>query len=1068
MTADELPIGLHERLLTKRLASTLVHIDDTKMRVVLGDLDPGSAADRVAQHLAPLIAASINDESDAARVERAAHFATALVRALADSGVDESVLDEVLVDPPRLLRAIERLQPDGSPRAIDQPLTPLGDTTVLTNAPGEPKVGYELRAEIASADRVDVVMAFIRWSGVRPLIDVIRRHCADGKRVRVLTTTYTGSTEQRALDELRSAGAEIRVSYDTTHTRLHAKAWIFHRETGFSTAYVGSSNLTASAQISGLEWNVRIAAARNPDAVEKVVAVFESYWDAGGFVEYVPEEFAARVPRTGSELVSFVGPVELELRPFQEGLLEQLELAREQGHRRNLLVAATGTGKTVMAAVDYARLRKRLPRDRLLFVAHRKEILEQSLLTYRLALRDASFGELWVGDARPARFEHVFASVQSLNATGLGSIEPSQFDVVVVDEFHHAPAPSYERILDHLQPRELLGLTATPERSDGLDVLRHFEGRIAAELRLWDAIDQQYLAPFSYYGVHDGLDLTSVPWRRGQGYDVAALTNVMTADHVWARRVIEKLSQYVGDPASMRALGFCVSISHAQFMAAQFAAAGLSAVAISGETDANARRESLERLRNGTLQIVFSVDLFNEGVDVRDVDTLLLLRPTDSPVLFIQQLGRGLRKAEGKICTVLDFVGNHRKEFRFDRRFRALVGGTRRELERQVQRGFPFLPAGCTLELEPKAQEEVLRSIREAVPGDWRSRRAELASLAANRDIDLRGFLEETDLELEDIYASGRSWTELRRSVGLVTEPAGPAEPALLRALGRMLHIDDPQRLDAYRSLLTGDFAPDLARLSDPEKRLLRMAAASLGGIPAGSSLDHAVENLWQHAQVRREFGELLDVLPERVRHATPALGIPGVPLRVHARYTRTEILAAFGVGDAALPPEWREGVRWNEEARTDVFAFTLDKSDDNFSPTTRYRDYAISPTRIHWESQSTTSSESPVGLRYRNHQRLGTNVVLFARLRASERAFWSRPGELRSTRRQSSHRVRLGARAPPSCRPLHGVCGRRGVTAFNSSIRFVRAASHTRSAVWCPHDSAARSRHTDTMGRQP
>ncbi len=1007
MSADELPVGLHERLLTKRLLSALEHIDATKKSVVLGDLDPGSAADRVARHLAPLIAASINDESDASRVARAAEVAATLIRTLAESGVDTSVLDETLVDPPRLLHAIQQLQPDGLPHAIEQPLTPLSDTTVLTNAPGEPKVGYELRAEIASADSVDVVMAFIRWSGVRPLIDVIRQHCAEDKRLRVLTTTYTGSTEQRALDELRDAGAEIKVSYDTTHTRLHAKAWIFHRETGFSTAYVGSSNLTASAQISGLEWNVRIAAARNPDAVDKIAAVFESYWDAGGFLEYVPEEFAARVPRPGGEFVSLLGPIELELRPFQEALLEQLELAREQGHRRNLLVAATGTGKTVMAAVDYARLRKTLPRDRVLFVAHRKEILEQSLLTYRVALRDASFGELWVGDARPSRFEHVFASVQSLNAVGLGSIEPDYFDVVVVDEFHHAPAPSYERILDHVRPRELLGLTATPERSDGLDVLRHFEGRIAAELRLWDAIDQQYLAPFSYYGVHDGLDLTSVPWRRGRGYDVTALTNVMTADHIWARRVIEKVRQYIGDPARMRALGFCVSVSHAQFMADQFAQAGLKAVAVSGETGADERRVALDGLRNGSHQIVFSVDLFNEGIDVRDVDTLLLLRPTDSPVLFIQQLGRGLRKAEGKICAVLDFVGNHRKEFRFDRRFRALVGGSRRELERQVQRGFPFLPAGCTLELEPKAREEVLRSIREAIPSDWRSRRAELASLAARGDLDLRGFLEETGLELEDIYASGRSWTELRRAVGLPTEPAGPAEPTLLRALGRMLHIDDSQRLAAYRSLLSGADAPDLDQLSEPERRLLRMAVASLGGTRAGSSLAATVANLWRHPQVRRELGELLDLLPDRVSHVTPDLGIAAVPLRVHARYTRTEILAAFGVGDAALPPEWREGVRWIEGERTDVFAFTLDKSDGNFSPTTRYRDYAISPTRIHWESQSTTSSESPVGQRYINHEKLGTNVVLFARLRASERAFWCL-GRARYVRHEGDRPVAL------------------------------------------------------------
>ena len=226
-------------------------------------------------------------------------------------------------------------------------------------------------------------------------------------------------------------------------------------------------------------------------------------------------------------------------------------------------------------------------------------------------------------------------------------------------------------------------------------------------------------------------------------------------------------------------------------MADRFREAGIDAVAVSGETDAADRRAALDGLRAGSTQVVFSVDLFNEGVDVRDADTLLLLRPTDSPVLFIQQLGRGLRKAEGKICTVLDFVGNHRKEFRFDRRFRALLGGSRTDLQRQIELGFPFLPAGCHLELEPIAQEIVLRSLREAVPSDWRSRQQELAALG---DVSLSTYLSETGLDLDDIYTSKRSWSDLRRAVGLATAPAGPAEDALLRAVGRLLHIDDAQR----------------------------------------------------------------------------------------------------------------------------------------------------------------------------------------------------------------------------------------------------------------------------------
>jgi hypothetical protein len=269
----------------------------------------------------------------------------------------------------------------------------------------------------------------------------------------------------------------VLVSYDLSTTRLHAKAWVFHRRSGFSTAYVGSSNLTHSAQVTGVEWNLRVSAARNRGVIDKFGAVFDSYWSGGDFVPYEPDQFEEEQRRagrtdTGPQVV--LSPIELRALPFQDRLLELIEVSRQRGHHRNLLVSATGTGKTVMAALDYARLRDRLHRSRLLFIAHREEILTQSLATFRYALRDPSFGELWVGGVRPTHFEHVFASIQSLTASGLDALSPFHFDVVIVDEFHHAAAASYQRVLDHLAPLELLGLTATPERSDGLPILSWF------------------------------------------------------------------------------------------------------------------------------------------------------------------------------------------------------------------------------------------------------------------------------------------------------------------------------------------------------------------------------------------------------------------------------------------------------------------------------------------------------------------------------------------------------------------------------------------------------------------
>lgn len=984
--------GLYESLITQTLEATLEQLDErlTPERSVLRMAEAG---DRLALHLSQVVERAVADLPDRERVDRGLRLAQRLVDTIASELGNDELRSEAPVLQESVLRALRARRPDGSLEELRPPLTPLLDTTLLTNAPGEPRVLHELLNEIHSADRIDAVIAFVRLSGIRPFLEVLRRHCEQGRSLRILTTTYTGSTEARALEALARTGAEIRVSYDTSMTRLHAKAWLFHRESGLSTAYIGSSNLTHSAQVTGIEWNVRASRARNAPVIDKVAAVFEAYWEGGDFEPFDAEAFTARSDEARDRDRPALSPVEIRLEPFQERLLEQVELARDQGRHRNLLVSATGTGKTVMAAVDYARLRERLPRSRLLFVAHRKELLEQSLATYGQALRDREFGELWVGGQRPRQWEHVFASIQSLSRASLEHLAPDHFDVVVVDEFHHAAAQSYQRFLDHVRPRELLGLTATPERADGLSVLDWFGGRIAAEMRIWDAIDQHRLVPFEYLGIHDGSDLRAIPWKRGQGYDVDGLTKLYTANDAWARLVFDQLRQRVDSLQTMRALAFCVGVDHAHFMARLFRSFGVEAAAVTGATPADERDRQLRRLREGELRMLFSVDLFNEGVDLPNVDTLLLLRPTDSPTLFLQQLGRGLRKAPGKACClVLDFVGLHRKEFRFDRRLGALLPGSRKALAEQIQSGFPFLPAGCHIDLEPKAREIVLRSIREAVPSRWPAKVDELRALAAEGRGSLRDFLEHSGLELEEVYSPSRSWSDLQEAAGLPVAAEGPAERVLRRACGRLLHVDDSLRLDAYRRLLEADEPPAQVDLGRHEGRLTRMLVASIcdQAVTKEESLEQGLSLLWQHPQVRAELRELLDVLATRIDHRHGTLERhPSVPLRIHARYSRIEILGAFQPDPRAKVPPWQTGLYWLEDERADLLAFTLDKTNGHFSPTTRYRDYAISRELIHWESQSVTRADSETGRRYREHARRGSSILLFARERQDQRAFW-------------------------------------------------------------------------------
>lgn len=320
--------GVYETLVTRRIERLLSELDAALFADV-GDLRSSDAGDRLSRHVAELIRVAIEALPEEEHTAAATGLVIDLVARLAELSDGAVGPSDHPVGKGRVLGEITRRRPDGSTAALERPLTPLLDTTILTNSHGEPQVGRELLAECRSADRIDVLVAFVRFSGIRAMLDALREAVGQGRAVRVLTTTYTNSTEARALDALTDLGAEVRVSYDTSLTRLHAKAWLFHRASGYSTAYIGSSNLTFAAQQTGLEWNVRVSGVRNPDVVEKMSAVFDSYWQNGDFVPYDREEFLARTTLDQRDRLA-LPDIELVLRPFQEQLLDQLDLARSR------------------------------------------------------------------------------------------------------------------------------------------------------------------------------------------------------------------------------------------------------------------------------------------------------------------------------------------------------------------------------------------------------------------------------------------------------------------------------------------------------------------------------------------------------------------------------------------------------------------------------------------------------------------------------------------------------------------------------------------------------------------
>jgi len=982
-----LPHGVYEHVVTAGLDRRLRPIEPARVRRVR--LDPADAHEVLTRHLAALVRQALRAAGhgeDAGTVARQVELANQIAAAIAE------VAPPNVTDPADLVAASHDLlhaiapppRPPAPPAFPPRPSVPMSTSALLVNAPGQPNVGTELRHEIASADRVDLLCAFIKWEGLRiveePLRDLIRR----GGQLRVLTTTYLGVTQRKALDRLVDLGAQVRVSFETRSTRLHAKAWLFRRNTGLDCAYVGSSNLSRTALLDGLEWNVRLSAIEQPHLIDAFALTFDQYWHDGDFEPYDPardgnrlDQALARERRGPTDL-----PVEiaaLEVRPwtFQAEILDELEAERTIHDRwHNLVVMATGTGKTVVAALDYRRLRQHEKVDSLLFVAHREEILRQSLSTFRQVMRDGTFGELMIRGAVPTEWRHVFASIQSLSNVQL---DADRFDMVIVDEFHHAAAATYTRLLNSLRPKVLLGLTATPERADGQDVTRWFGNRIAAQLRLWEALERNILVPFHYFGIHDDVSLEHLRFRRGKGYDEQELSNLYTGNDARVRLILAALAEKVADLGAMRAIGFCVSIPHARFMATKFTEAGIPSLAVTAQSSALERQHARRALEAGTVKVLFTVDLYNEGVDIPAIDTVLFLRPTESATVFLQQLGRGLRRADGKSClTVLDFIGAQHADFRFDLRFRALTGVSRRRLEDEITQGFPTLPAGCSIQLDRVAQRLVLENVRRSLRINWAGYATELRRLGP--ETTLERFLDEMGIELTDLYRPDQGgWTGLRRAAGFDQRPPGPDDAALGRRISRLLHIDDPERLRHLRDVLaTGGV---LGPADDPRQARLRdMLRISLFGLSAANAANATPQggaaDLVPHPSRREELAELADALYRRIRRVTLPLDPDGpVPLHIHARYRRDEVLAAFGD-----PQHLREGVHYVKAAKADLFFVTLHKTEAHFSPTTMYADRAITPELFQWESQSTLTAKAPTAQRYIHHEELGSTVHLFLR----------------------------------------------------------------------------------------
>lgn len=997
-------------------------------------LQPAEYVDFLTQHLARQIGERLEQHAKAEDYE-------SMVKMIAD------IEKQVIGNPNSFDFPISAVQywHDEQPLPLLQNGMLLSQPSLITNQGYEVNNFYKtLKYEMLTADRVDFMVSFIRWSGLQLLVRSLDDLRNKGKKVRILTSTYMNVTEPKALSALlEMEHVEVKV-FDTGRVSFHTKAYLFARDSEMNTVIIGSSNLSHSALQTGYEWNVKLPSDNYLRIYQRAQQIFNEMWEDSKAISltaewiecYKRKYLESRASKSGTSLINSTTEivnylitdlnnnpgvqnklvdsdvVEEKITPnkMQQKALDALKETRKQGHDKGVVIAATGTGKTYLSAFDVIEMGAK----RVLFVAHRDELLENARETFVSVMGDhEQFGKL-TGQSKDWDRPILFSTIQTLHRN-VERFAPDHFDYIVVDEFHHAEAETYRKVLDHFQPQFLLGLTATPERMDGRDVLELCDYNVVFEIRLHEALEKGLLAPFHYFGLSDTVDYDQLDVLGGQFVETSLVQALNTHERV--EYIISMINKFGHDGEHRRALGFCVNIEHARYMAEEFTLRGLESVYLTGQNDPETRQSMIQRLEdeNDPLEFIFTVNIFNEGVDIPALNLVLFLRPTESATIFIQQLGRGLRKAKDKeFVTILDFIGNYQKSFIVPL---ALSGQTnhkafdRDALRATVENDFAQVPDGCFVDLEEISRQKILEKVAEVrmdakqmLTDLYQNFRRELGKSPEIEDflyspnapslhyfikkygswVDTKKMMRDLN-EFDQRLLSSELEVEIVRRLENALPLKWPYEFAVLYVAIRSKKIGVAEVLESLRNRFSIEITASehqehihraMQRLSMSYKKQ-KWTFGEYDEEEKTFMIDDIIQNVWQHSwitkylEVRLEFG-----FKEFQRTHRPDVFFKGEERVVlYQNYSRKDLYYLFKA--TVSEDAWREGVSVVDNNY--LLFITLIKGDD-VEDRIKYHDYFMSRSDFHWQSRNDTSHASSRGQNYIKHKEKGLNIHLFVR----------------------------------------------------------------------------------------